>query len=475
MGGCILADGMGLGKTLQAIAVMWTLMEQDVFAGEQTVTNGIVLSPASLVQNWESEIQQWLGTKTGSTMRCFPCLGKPKVVIKQWLSAIKGHNARVTKPVLLISYESFRSNYALICFKGGRKPPKGASEAQISRMKHDIGFVVCDEGHRLKNNKSQLSVAVSLIGSKKRMLLSGTPIQNDLSEMYSLANFVNPGVWSSVRAFRNDACRIVRSFDATANDKKKSAGSSALSAVRGVLDKFLLGRTSKVVMAYLPKKSEYVVFCKLSKFQERLYEKFLNSKLAKEAKKSAGNGEGENGGGGLSAMGFLACGILGKICNHPALIYEACADIEKRKLDRRKWTLVSSASKKPTTRKTKSKKGVSHCTSSEYASDGSRKRTELKGLFALYPPNFVDDFWSAKYASKINFTMTLLQGLRGQRTGDKTVIVSVYTETLDILAVNLERANIPYKRLDGSISTKKRQPIVDEFNDAHSEFLVLLL
>lgn len=99
-----------------------------------------------------------------------------------------------------------------------------------------------------------------------------------------------------------------------------------------------------MVMRYLPKKSEYVVFCKLSPFQELIYETFLKSKEVREAKRNAGNSEGE-GSSGLSAMGFLACGVLGKICNHPALIYEACAQIEGKRLDKRKWKLVSAASK----------------------------------------------------------------------------------------------------------------------------------
>jgi len=73
------------------------------------------------------------------------------------------------------------------------------------------------------------------------------------------------------------------------------------------------------------------------------------------------------------------------------------------------------------------------------------------------------------------FTISMLLGLKGQKTGDKTVIVSVYTETLDILALVLEKVGIEYKRLDGSIPTKKRQPIVDSFNDRNSPYLVLLL
>eukprot|EP00483_Globobulimina_turgida_P004109 UN04117 len=171
------------------------------------------------------------------------------------------------------------------------------------------------------------------------MLLSGTPIQNDLKEMYSLVNFVNPGVWSSVKDFSSDACRIVRSFDSSASKKVNKKGEEALNSVRSILNKFLLQRTSKVVMKYLPKKSEYVVFCKLSSFQQQLHETFLKSKIAKQAKDAASCGSG------LSAIGFLAVAVLSKICNHPALIYEACAKIEKIKINRSKWRLISSASK----------------------------------------------------------------------------------------------------------------------------------
>eukprot|EP01084_Bolivina_argentea_P025874 48121_1 len=253
--GCILADGMGLGKTLQAIVVMWTLLEQDVYAGEQTCKNGIVICPASLVENWRDEIYQWLGKSGNKTMKPYACLTKTKDVIKNFLSIIKskscGNNC---KPVLIISYESFRSYHEQICWRNSHKP--SINRLNDNKLKNDIGFVVCDEGHKLKNHKSQLSVSVSHISSRKRLLLSGTPIQNNLKEMYSLVHFVNPGVWNSVKEFSTSACQIVRSFDSSIDEKKKKkvnkAGDKALTAVRSILNTFLLQRTSKFVMKYLP-------------------------------------------------------------------------------------------------------------------------------------------------------------------------------------------------------------------------------
>merc|ERR1712129_69721 len=191
------------------------------------------------------------------------------------------------------------------------------------------------------------------------------------------------------------------------------------------------------------------------------------------AKAAAKSGKGQN-----SPMGFLACGLLGKICNNPALIYEACAEIEGKKFNKRNWKLVSSASKNKGRKKKKSKKNQSHSTYDDYAQDGSRKRTELLGLYSLFPRDFVNSYCDAKHSSKMQFTFNLLLGLnpkKGKCTGDKTVIVSAYGETLDVLALTLEKHSIPCLRLDGSIPTKKRGPIVDAFNDKDSEYLVLLL
>ncbi len=175
--------------------------------------------------------------------------------------------------------------------------------------------------------------------------------------MYSLVNFVNPGVWKSVKDFSKSACQIVRSFDSSMsnlNDKKKKkvseAGENALSAVRSILNTFLLQRTSKVVMKYLPQKNEYIIFCKLTQLQEQLYIKFFTSKAAKQAKDNATASEG------LSAIGFLAVAVLNKLCNHPALIYESCAQIEKIKINKSKWKLISAASKDKGKKKKKKKK-----------------------------------------------------------------------------------------------------------------------
>eukprot|EP01083_Nonionella_stella_P221275 790726_1 len=126
-------------------------------------------------------------------------------------------------------------------------------------------------------------------------------------------------------------------------------------------------------------------------------------------------------------------------------------------------------------KKKKKKKRNVFNTNDSYDKNGNRKRTELKGLFYLNPNDFIDTYFQAEHSSKMSFTISLLLQLKMQKTGDKTVIVSVYTETLGILALVLDKNRIDYLRLDGSIPTKKRQPIVNNFNDKLSKYLVLLL
>ena len=106
---------------------------------------------------------------------------------------------RVINPVLIISYETFRS-YAEIL------------------NKKEIGVVICDEGHRLKNSENQTYTALNALKCKRRVLLSGTPIQNDLLEYFSLVHFVNGGLLGTAEDFRKRFERpIIRGRDSAAS------------------------------------------------------------------------------------------------------------------------------------------------------------------------------------------------------------------------------------------------------------------
>lgn len=160
--GCILADEMGLGKSLSALCVLWSFVRHG--RGK-----GVIVCPSSLVGNWSQEISKWLkGLHSKTTFV------KSAQKDRQVYDFIKGDSS--THPLLVISYENFRS------------------VAEHLNKLRNWEAIVCDEGHRLKNaDLTQTSLALGNCVAQRRLVLTGTPIQNNLDELYSVVNFVCPG------------------------------------------------------------------------------------------------------------------------------------------------------------------------------------------------------------------------------------------------------------------------------------------
>ncbi len=169
--GCIMADEMGLGKTLQCITLVWTLLRQSPEC-KPAIGKAIIVCPSSLVKNWYNEFGKWLASR----VNCLAIANESKEQTTKSLEQFMANkSSRCGAPVLIISYETFRLYCKIL----------NSSE---------VGLVLCDEGHRLKNCENQTYQALMGLQTKKRVLLSGTPVQNDLTEYFSLLNFVNPGM-----------------------------------------------------------------------------------------------------------------------------------------------------------------------------------------------------------------------------------------------------------------------------------------
>lgn len=168
--GCIMADEMGLGKTLQCITLVWTLLRQSPNCRPEII-KVIIVCPSSLVKNWYNEFSKWLGAR----INCLAIDGNSKEQTTKSLEQFMANQGRSSSPILIISYESFRMYSNIL-------------------NESEVGMVLCDEGHRLKNCENQTYQALMGLQTKRRVLLSGTPIQNDLTEYFSLLNFVNPGM-----------------------------------------------------------------------------------------------------------------------------------------------------------------------------------------------------------------------------------------------------------------------------------------
>ncbi|KAF4614527.1 hypothetical protein D9613_003125 [Agrocybe pediades] len=401
--GCIMADEMGLGKTLQCIALLWTLLKQSPRAGKPTIEKCVIVCPSSLVRNWANELVKWLGPDaiTPLAVDGKGTKGSLLEAVARWVAA-RGRN--VTQPVMIVSYETLRSltPYLANC---------------------EIGLLLCDEGHRLKNSDSLTFQSLYNLKVTRRVILTGTPIQNDLSEYFSLLNFANPDFLGSKNDFRkNFENAIIRGRDSLASDVIKEKSEQKLKELGSLVTKFIIRRTNDLLSKYLPVKYEHVVFCGLSDFQLALYRLFITSPEIKALLR------------GQNSQPLKAINILKKLCNHPELL-----DLPK--------DLAGSEHLIP-----EGFVGFSASTSGKGRNQG------------------VHCEWGGKFLVLERF----LHHIRTQ-TNDKIVLISNYTQTLDLFEKLCRSKKYGFFRLDGSMNTQKRQKLVDQFNDPNGKEFIFLL
>ncbi|KAL4985475.1 vacuolar protein 14 C-terminal Fig4p binding-domain-containing protein [Aspergillus falconensis] len=397
--GCIMADGMGLGKTLQCISLMWTLLKQSPEAGKTTIQKCIIACPSSLVGNWANELCKWLGKDTITPFAVDGKASKTELTsqLKQW--AISSGRS-IVRPVLIVSYETLRM--------------------YVDTLKDSpIGLLLCDEGHRLKNKESLTWTALNSLNVQRRVILSGTPIQNDLSEYFALLNFANPDLLGSQNEFRKRfEIPILKGRDAAGTEEDRKKGDERLAELSSIVNKFIIRRTNDILSKYLPVKYEHVVFCNLSKFQLDLYKHFIDSPEIRSLLRGKGS------------QPLKAIGILKKLCNHPDLL-NLSTDLP----------------------------GCEHAFPDDYVPVEARGR---------------DRDVRAWYSGKMMVLDRMLARIR-QDTNDKIVLISNYTQTLDVFEKLCRSRAYGCLRLDGTMNVKKRQKLVDKFNDPDGEEFVFLL
>lgn len=397
--GCIMADEMGLGKTLQCITLMWTLLKQSPIPGKGTIQKCVIACPSSLVRNWANELVKWLGPDAINPFAVDGKASKEELTqqMRQWSSAT---GRAVIRPVLIVSYETLR------LYVG-----------ELSST--PIGLMLCDEGHRLKNGESQTFEALNGLNVKKRVILSGTPIQNDLSEYFALLNFANPSYLGTRQEFRKQyEIPILRGRDAAGTDADRQKGDERLSQLLTLVNKFIIRRTNDILSKYLPVKYEHVVFCGLAPFQLSLYNYFIKSPEIQGLLRGKGS------------QPLKAIGLLKKLCNHPDLL---------------------------------------------------NLPDDLPGCEEHFPADYVpkdargrDRDVKPWYSGKMQVLDRMLARIR-QDTNDKIVLISNYTQTLDVFEKLCRSRSYGCLRLDGTMNVSKRQKLVDKFNDPEGPEFVFLL
>ncbi len=237
--GACLADDMGLGKTLQAIVLISKIHEEKK-------KKSMVIMPKSLIYNWENEIKRF----------------SPKLKVGVYYGINRDFSSLKKADVILTTYGTIRNDIE-----------------NLLEQKFDL--LVLDESQNIKNINSQTTKAVLLLNAKKRVALSGTPIENNLLELYSLFRFLNPEMFGSVQEFTNDYIVPIQKYSDT----------STIEELRKKIYPFLLRRVKKEVLADLPDKIEKLVYVDMNDEHRRFYEerrKYYYSLLEKNTS-SQGN------------------------------------------------------------------------------------------------------------------------------------------------------------------------------------------
>lgn len=219
--GACLADDMGLGKTLQAIAVITNLHKKKL--SEKT----LIVMPKSLVFNWESEINKF----------------SPDLKVGIYYGTNRDMETFKNYEVILTTYGTIRNDIE-----------------ELKDIKLD--FVILDESQNIKNIYSQANKAIMLLNTRYRLALSGTPIENNLLELYSLFRFLNPTMLGSIENFNRYYMLPIQKD----NDK------NAMEELKKRIYPFILRRVKKEVLKDLPEKIEKTLFIEMNKEQKRFYE-----------------------------------------------------------------------------------------------------------------------------------------------------------------------------------------------------------
>ncbi|RFU77325.1 hypothetical protein TARUN_4877 [Trichoderma arundinaceum] len=251
----ILADEMGLGKTIQTISLIALLREQEQYLGPH-----LIVAPLSTLSNWIDEFHKWVPS-IPIEMYHGNKAQREEIFRKKIMSHLKSGRPTAKFPVVCTSYEMVLNDHH-----------------NLSRIKWE--FIIIDEGHRMKNADAKLFQQLRQFSSATRLLITGTPLQNNLKELWSLLHFLLPNIFTDWEAFESwfDFSELgdEKGTQQFIEDQMKQ---DLVKKIHLILQPLLLRRIKQDVAAYLPKKREYVLFAPMTKEQTDLYNVISNKNI----------------------------------------------------------------------------------------------------------------------------------------------------------------------------------------------------
>ena len=409
----ILCDDMGLGKTLQTLCIVASdhHMRAEEFARTKNPEfrrlSSLIICPPTLSGHWQQEIAAYAPFLT-----CLGFVGPASDRVR-----LRGQLGKTD--IVITSYEVCRNDIDILAA-------------------FNWNYCVLDEGHLIKNPKAKTTIAVKRFSSNHRLILSGTPIQNNVLELWSLFDFLMPGFLGTEKVFLDRFAKpIAASRFSKSSSKEQEAGALAIEALHKQVLPFLLRRLKEEVLDDLPPKILQNYYCDLSDLQRKLFEDFAK-KERKTLTESAGSEDKE-----AKQHIFQALQYMRKLCNSPSLVVK-----EGHKQFEYFQTLLA--------KQNSSLKDIAH----------APKLTALRDLLVDCGIGTSPSTTAGDLSAEPNYV-----------SQHRALIFCQMKEMLDIVQNDVLRKLLPsvqYLRLDGSVEASKRQAIVNQFNSDPSYDCLLL-
>lgn len=521
--GCILAHSMGLGKTIQLCSFI------DVFLSDLKGRHVLCIVPVNTLQNWLSEFEMWLPTKEQYSgfdtsihfrnynifkMTTVKSLSNRVEVLKDWWDS---------GGVLLMGYELYRiltlnneaksgknkqssshsgtnildaddelSDSGSKMYKSQSRPGSSLSEMKEIIMKCLVkpgpDLVVCDEGHRIKNDKAATSKALKQITTRRRIVLTGYPLQNNMIEYWCMVDFVKPDYLGTKREYTvyfDKPIAAGQCIDSLPSEKKIMRYRAHV--LHKILQGFVQRRSHSLLKSQLPRKHEHVILIRMTEIQRKLITAFIDKIIFNNVRTKFGK---------LKVSALFLFAVCCKVWNHPDVIR---AVVKDGQIDYELDNLDDSDDTKPVKRKSPGSAAASHRPTYSSTSNIHDMYGESLGEAMLdtgncskvidygWAESLLEDYECGRIDNSYKTVLLMILIEETLKVGDRMLIFSQSLLTLDLIEEFISKQHVPfcpnnqrwrrdtnYFRIDGSSSPFEREQYIDMFNSNPSYKLFLI-
>lgn len=457
--GCLVAQTMGLGKTMQVVTLLVTVAET-VRSTSDNIRNQVpqdfhesrtlIICPPALIENWWEEFLMWTPGKfeNGQFKENIGSLRKVNSTM-----SIEGRLSEIERwvdggGVLLIGFHTFRD---LIANKQNSRHGNFPLDVEQHQMVQDAllerpNIIVADEAHHFKSTTADINQIINRLKSKSRIALTGSPLSNNLMEYHSLVDWVAPNFMGTRVEFQaNYVERIQDGLYQDSTIAEYRASLKWLEVLKNELRPKVHRADITALRERLKGKQEFVIKVNLTPLQEKIYSVFVEARLAATASDEVNNSK---------IWAWLYA--LGLVCSHPVCFKHKLLEQQKE----------HDAERKEKNNKGKKHKEKKHADGDIEEVDASVSEIETspgaaQRQLALFQ-NLTEPPDSILYSNKMLILMDIVQ--LSAEAGDKVLVFSHHLDILDYAGKQMREAGVNYSRIDGKVLPTDRQRVTKEFN-----------